>query len=122
MLLSIVRARARAGVGARPSAGALLHRRRGGRGTPRVPDRWSRPSASGSRTAPYAVGEVGGFSTTVRGRRLYLIEAAEKGMAWMRLTAHGQRGPRLDAAPRQRRHHARRGGGADRPARVARAS
>lgn len=36
-----------------------------------------------------AVGEVGGFSATVRGRRIYLIEAAEKGMAWMRLTARG---------------------------------
>jgi len=43
----------------------------------------------GCRTA---VGEVGGFSTTVRGRRLYLIEAAEKGMAWMRLTARGTAG------------------------------
>lgn len=39
-----------------------------------------------------AVGEVGGFSTTVRGQRLYLIEAAEKGMAWMRLTARGRAG------------------------------
>ncbi|MFZ2502320.1 MAG: M20/M25/M40 family metallo-hydrolase [Nocardioides sp.] len=39
-----------------------------------------------------AVGEVGGFSTTVRGRRLYLIEAAEKGMAWMKLTAKGRAG------------------------------
>jgi acetylornithine deacetylase/succinyl-diaminopimelate desuccinylase-like protein len=39
-----------------------------------------------------AVGEVGGFSTTVRGKRLYLIEAAEKGMAWMRLTARGNAG------------------------------
>ena len=39
-----------------------------------------------------AVGEVGGFSTTVRGRRMYLIEAAEKGMAWMRLTARGTAG------------------------------
>ncbi len=39
-----------------------------------------------------AVGEVGGFSTTVRGRRMYLIEAAEKGMAWMRLTARGRAG------------------------------
>lgn len=39
-----------------------------------------------------AVGEVGGFSTTVRGRRVYLIEAAEKGMAWMRLTANGRAG------------------------------
>ena len=39
-----------------------------------------------------AVGEVGGFSVTVRDRRLYLIQAAEKGMAWMRLTAHGTAG------------------------------
>jgi acetylornithine deacetylase/succinyl-diaminopimelate desuccinylase-like protein len=39
-----------------------------------------------------AVGEVGGFSATVRGRRMYLIEAAEKGMAWMKLTARGRAG------------------------------
>ncbi|GAB2454618.1 M20/M25/M40 family metallo-hydrolase [Nocardioides hungaricus] len=39
-----------------------------------------------------AVGEVGGFSATVRGRRIYLVEAAEKGMAWMRLTARGRAG------------------------------
>jgi acetylornithine deacetylase/succinyl-diaminopimelate desuccinylase-like protein len=39
-----------------------------------------------------AVGEVGGFSATVRGQRLYLIEAAEKGMAWMKLTARGRAG------------------------------
>ncbi|GAB3867181.1 M20/M25/M40 family metallo-hydrolase [Nocardioides maradonensis] len=39
-----------------------------------------------------AVGEVGGFSTTVRGQRIYLIEAAERGMAWMKLTARGRAG------------------------------
>lgn len=39
-----------------------------------------------------AIGEVGGFSTTVRGRRLYLIEAAEKGMAWLRLHSRGSAG------------------------------
>ena len=39
-----------------------------------------------------AIGEVGGFSVTVRDRRMYLIQAAEKGMAWMRLTAHGTAG------------------------------
>jgi acetylornithine deacetylase/succinyl-diaminopimelate desuccinylase-like protein len=38
------------------------------------------------------IGEVGGFSATVRGRRIYLVEAAEKGMAWMRLTATGNAG------------------------------
>jgi acetylornithine deacetylase/succinyl-diaminopimelate desuccinylase-like protein len=39
-----------------------------------------------------AVGEVGGFSTTVRDQRIYLVEAAEKGMAWMKLTARGTAG------------------------------
>lgn len=39
-----------------------------------------------------AIGEVGGFTTTVRGQRIYLIEAAEKGMAWLRLTARGRAG------------------------------
>ncbi len=44
-----------------------------------------------------AVGEVGGFSLTVprRGggeRRLYLVETAEKGLSWMRLTARGPAG------------------------------
>jgi acetylornithine deacetylase/succinyl-diaminopimelate desuccinylase-like protein len=40
-----------------------------------------------------AVGEVGGFSLTVPGdKRLYLIETAEKGIAWMRLTAKGTAG------------------------------
>ncbi|MCW2780793.1 MAG: dapE 4 [Marmoricola sp.] len=91
MLLSSVRARARAGV---------------------VPDRplvlcfTADEEAGGAKGAGYlvqhhrelladctiAVGEVGGFSTTVRGRRVYLIEAAEKGMAWMRLTARGNAG------------------------------
>lgn len=40
-----------------------------------------------------AVGEVGGFSLTVADdRRVYLIETAEKGMAWMRLRARGRPG------------------------------
>jgi acetylornithine deacetylase/succinyl-diaminopimelate desuccinylase-like protein len=44
-----------------------------------------------------AIGEVGGFSLTVprpdgSERRLYLIETAEKGIQWMRLTARGQAG------------------------------
>jgi acetylornithine deacetylase/succinyl-diaminopimelate desuccinylase-like protein len=39
-----------------------------------------------------AVGEVGGFSTTVRGQRIYLVQAAEKGMAWLKLTARGRQG------------------------------
>ncbi|MEU9888054.1 M20/M25/M40 family metallo-hydrolase [Sphaerisporangium sp. NPDC051011] len=40
-----------------------------------------------------AIGEVGGFSVSVgEGNRLYLIEAAEKGIAWMKLTATGRAG------------------------------
>ncbi len=91
MLLSVVRARAQSGA---------------------VPDRpmvlcfTADEEAGGHKGAEYlikehpdlladcteGIGEVGGFSTTVRGKRLYLIEAAEKGMAWMRLTARGNAG------------------------------
>ncbi|WP_273735459.1 M20/M25/M40 family metallo-hydrolase [Mycolicibacterium septicum] len=44
-----------------------------------------------------AIGEVGGFSLTVPTKdggekRLYLIETAEKGLSWMRLTARGRAG------------------------------
>ncbi len=40
-----------------------------------------------------AVSEVGGFSVTVTGgKRLYLIETAEKGIHWMKLTANGRAG------------------------------
>src|SRR5580693_1472761 len=39
-----------------------------------------------------AIGEVGGFSVTIGGQRLYLIQTAEKGIAWMRLTARGTAG------------------------------
>ena len=45
-----------------------------------------------------AISEVGGYSVTVPVRdtgestRAYLIQTAEKGMAWLRLTAHGRAG------------------------------
>jgi acetylornithine deacetylase/succinyl-diaminopimelate desuccinylase-like protein len=40
-----------------------------------------------------AIGEVGGFSVSVNDDlRLYLVQTAEKGMAWMRLTATGTAG------------------------------
>ncbi len=43
-----------------------------------------------------AIGEVGGFSYTLQGpsgaQRMYLLQAAEKGMAWLRLTARGTAG------------------------------
>ncbi len=91
MLLSSIRARARAGaVPSRPLVLCFT----------------ADEEAGGAKGAGYlarehrdligdctvAVGEVGGFSTTVRGRRVYLIEAAEKGMAWVRMTARGNAG------------------------------
>ena len=42
--------------------------------------------------ATEAIGEVGGFSMTLGRQRLYLLQTAEKGMAWLRLTAHGTAG------------------------------
>ena len=40
-----------------------------------------------------AISEVGGFSVTVAGdKRLYFIEAAQKGIHWMKLTALGRAG------------------------------
>ncbi len=91
MLLSVVRARQR--------AGAVPER-------PMVLCFTADEEAGGHKGAEYlvnhhpdmladcteAIGEVGGWSATVRGQRVYLIEAAEKGMAWMRLTAKGNAG------------------------------
>ena len=40
-----------------------------------------------------AISEVGGFSVTITGgHRLYLIEGAQKGIRWTKLTAHGDAG------------------------------
>jgi acetylornithine deacetylase/succinyl-diaminopimelate desuccinylase-like protein len=42
--------------------------------------------------ATEAISEVGGFSVDVDGRRAYLLQTAEKGIAWLRLVADGQAG------------------------------
>ena len=39
-----------------------------------------------------AIGEVGGFSVAVGDQRMYAVQTAEKGLAWMRLTATGTAG------------------------------
>jgi acetylornithine deacetylase/succinyl-diaminopimelate desuccinylase-like protein len=91
MLLSVVRARQRAG---RPPARRVVlaftaDEEAGGHlGAQRLVE--DLPGEFDGVTE--GIGEVGGFSTTIRGRRLYLIEAAEKGMAWMRLTTRGTAG------------------------------
>lgn len=91
MLLSVVRARARAGrVPERPVVLCFTADEEAGG------HKGAQPLVENHREefegVTEAVGEVGGFSTTIRGQRLYLIEAAEKGMAWMRLTARGRAG------------------------------
>ncbi|MDR1442540.1 MAG: M20/M25/M40 family metallo-hydrolase [Bifidobacteriaceae bacterium] len=42
--------------------------------------------------ATEAVSEVGGFSVSVAGRRAYLIQTAEKGIAWLKLVSKGTPG------------------------------
>ena len=91
MLLSVVRARAR--VGREPERPMVLcftadEEAGGHRGAERIV--LDRPDLLEGCTE--GVGEVGGFSATVRGKRFYLVEAAEKGMAWMRLSATGRAG------------------------------
>ncbi len=39
-----------------------------------------------------AIGEVGGYSVEIGGKRLYLIESGEKGIAWLRLRSRGTAG------------------------------
>jgi acetylornithine deacetylase/succinyl-diaminopimelate desuccinylase-like protein len=91
MLLSVVRARTRAGlVPGRPIVLAFTaDEEAGGHHGAQVMVEQHADHFDG---VTEAVGEVGGFSATVRGKRIYLIEAAEKGMAWMKLTARGRAG------------------------------
>ena len=42
--------------------------------------------------ATEAISEVGGFSATIGGRRAYLLQTAEKGIAWLDLKAAGRAG------------------------------
>jgi acetylornithine deacetylase/succinyl-diaminopimelate desuccinylase-like protein len=52
--------------------------------------------------AEFALGEVGGATVYLGGRPLYPVQVAEKGVAWLRATAHGATGhgsvPRADNA------------------------
>ncbi|WP_295687243.1 M20/M25/M40 family metallo-hydrolase [uncultured Brevibacterium sp.] len=42
--------------------------------------------------ATEAVSEVGGYSVDLRGQRVYLVQTAEKGIAWLKLVARGTAG------------------------------
>ena len=102
-----------------PAAGALLHRRRGGRRAPRAPGQLVRGQARvvrglhlrrrrgrrvlHHRARPPALPDRGG-------REGHGLDAADR---------EGQRRARVDAPPRQRGDHPGGGGRADRPAPVA---
>lgn len=98
MLLSVVRARQRAG--ALPNRPVTLAFTADEEAGSRQGAHWivdHRPDLLEGCTE--AIGEVGGFSVEVGGQRLYLIESGEKGINWMRLTARGTAGHGSMAQP-----------------------
>jgi len=42
--------------------------------------------------AEYSLGEMGGFSMEISGKRFYPVEVAEKGVCWLRIRARGESG------------------------------
>ena len=46
-----------------------------------------------------AISEVGGFSVDINGRRAYMLQTAEKGIAWMKLTADAVAGHGSQISP-----------------------
>ncbi len=92
MLLSVVRARARAGAAPRRPIRMIFtadEEAGSGLGAQWLVDE-HREVLEGCQEA---IGEVGGFSLTVSDDlRLYLIQTAEKGMAWLNLIADGRAG------------------------------
>jgi acetylornithine deacetylase/succinyl-diaminopimelate desuccinylase-like protein len=92
MVLSVVRARARAGAAPRrPIRMIFTADEEAGSG---LGAKWlveEHPEVL--EGCQEAIGEVGGFSLTVRDDlRLYLVQTAEKGMAWLNLIAEGRAG------------------------------
>ena len=92
MVLSVVRARARAGVAPRrPIRMIFTADEEAGSGLGATWLVQKHPELL--EGCEEAIGEVGGFSLTVRDDlRLYLIQTAEKGMAWLDLIADGRAG------------------------------
>jgi acetylornithine deacetylase/succinyl-diaminopimelate desuccinylase-like protein len=92
MVLSVIRARQRAGVKPRRPVRLVFtadEEAGGGLGAQWLVD--NHPDTVADCTE--GIGEVGGFSITVKDDlRLYLIETGEKGLAWMRIKARGTAG------------------------------
>ena len=92
MVLSVVRARARAGAAPRRPIRLVFtadEEAGSGLGAHWLVDQHPETVAG----CEQAIGEVGGFSLTVRDDlRLYLVQTAEKGLAWLNLIADGRAG------------------------------
>ncbi|SDT13060.1 M20/M25/M40 family metallo-hydrolase [Microlunatus soli] len=92
MVLSVVRARARAGVAPRRPIRLVFTADEEAGGS--LGSQWlvdQHPELIKDCTE--AIGEVGGFSLTIKDDlRLYLIQTAEKGMNWLKLIADGTAG------------------------------
>ncbi len=92
MVLSVVRARARAGAAPRRPVRLVFtadEEAGSGLGAQWLAD--AHPDTVAD--CELAIGEVGGFSLTVRDDlRLYLVQTAEKGLAWLHLIADGRAG------------------------------
>ena len=92
MVLSVVRARARAGAAPRRPLRLVFtadEEAGSGLGAHWLADEHPETVSD----CELAVGEVGGFSLTVRDDlRLYLVQTAEKGLAWLDLIADGRAG------------------------------
>ena len=92
MVLSVVRARARAGAAPRrPLRLVFTADEEAGSG---LGAHWLTEAHRDTvADCELAIGEVGGFSLTVRDDlRLYLVQTAEKGLAWLNLIADGRAG------------------------------
>jgi acetylornithine deacetylase/succinyl-diaminopimelate desuccinylase-like protein len=92
MVLSVVRARARAGAAPRrPLRLVFTADEEAGSG---LGAHWlTEAHPETVSDCELAIGEVGGFSLTIRDDlRLYLIQTAEKGLAWLNLIADGRAG------------------------------
>lgn len=92
MVLSVVRARARAGIAPRRPI-RLVFTADEEAGGAKGADWLVKNHPDTVADCSEAIGEVGGFSLTVRDDlRLYLIQTAEKGMSWLKLIADGTAG------------------------------
>ena len=119
MILAVVRDLVRSGEPPAARPRRRLPRRRGGRRRARC--RLPRARAAGPVRGRHArrSARSAGSRTQIAGRRAYLLQTAEKGLAWLRLVAHGPGRARLAGQRRQRGDPAVRGGGPDRRAPLA---